>query len=171
VSSVGKEVMTHPFKHSPQGHAVSEKNAMYQKVGEMFGTNGVEREAVSKSQKSQNVELERDTNAMHRSATAKSGAYVGPEVRKAQRSARESRDDVSAMHQKAASTMFSTGARDEAVRRDEAGAHAVFAAHAGLKVEASTDVMYQRADTAYAASTSHLDELRTSHCCLLSKAW
>merc|ERR1712007_315664 len=182
-SSVGKEVMTHPFQHSPQGHDVTETNTMYQKAGEMLGAIVREREAVSMSQ---HAECERDTNATHRSATAKSGAYVGPEVRRAQRSARESRDDVNAMHEKAASTMFATGSRDEAVRRDEAGTSqgsrdapnampqkvtAVFAANAGLKVEASTDVMYQRAAAAYAASTSHLDELRTNHCRLLSKAW
>merc|ERR1712137_478315 len=98
---------------------------------------------------------ERDTNAMHWSATANSAAYVGPEIRTARRSAQESRDDVNAMHQKTASAMFATGSRDEAVRRDEAGtlqgshdvpnathqkAAAVFTANAGLKVEASTDV-------------------------------
>merc|ERR1712107_688005 len=78
-----------------------------------------------------------------------SGAYFGQEVRRAQRSARESRDDANAMHEKVASTMFATGSRDEAVRRDEAGTSqgyrdvpnampqkvaAVFVADAGLKV-------------------------------------
>merc|ERR1712007_43249 len=129
---------------------------------------------------SQRAERERETNATHRSATAKSAAYVGPEVRIRQRAARESRDNVKAVHQKAPSAMFATGSRDEAVRREEAGdmpnamhhkAAAVFAANAGLKVEARTDVMYQRAAASYAASTSHLDELRTNHTRLLSKAW
>jgi len=175
--------MRHPLEHSPPGHDVRETNAMYQNAGEMFGANVRGMEAVNMSQR---AECERDTNAMHRSATAKSAAYVGPEVRRAQRSARESRDDVNAVHEKAASMMFATGSRDEAARRDEAGNSqgsrdvpnampqkvvAVFAANAGLKVEASTDIMYQRAAAAYAASTSHLDELRTNHCRLLSKAW
>merc|ERR1712007_152640 len=182
-SSVGKEVTTHPFEHSPHVHDVRETNAMYQKAVAMFGANVGAREAVSRSP---HAERERDTNAMHRSATAKSASYVGPEARIAQRSARESRDNVNAMHQKAASTKFVTGSRDEAVRRDEAGtskgscdipnvmhqkAAAVFAANAGLKVEASTGVMYQRAAAAHAASSSHLDELRTNHSRLLSKAW
>merc|ERR1712107_206408 len=150
-------------------------------MGEMLEANARGREAVSMSQHAQ---CERDTNAMLRSATAKSGAYVGPEVRRAQRSARESKYDVNA--EKAASMMLATGSRDEASRRDEAGISqgsrdvpnampqkvvAVFIANAGLKVEASTDMMYQRAAAAYAASTSHLDEFRTNHCRLLSKAW
>jgi len=182
-SSVGKEVMTHPFQYSPQACDVTDTNAMYQKSGEMFGAIVRGGEAVSMSQ---HAECERDTDSMHRSATAKSGAYFGQQVRRAQRSARESRDDANAMHEKVASTMFATGSRDEAVRRDEAGTSqgyrdvpnampqkvaAVFVADAGLKVEASTDVMYQSAAAAYAASTSHLDELRTNHCRLLSKAW
>jgi len=151
-SSVGKEVMTHPFEHSPQGHDIIETNAMYQEASAMFGANVGVREDVSMSRC---AERESDTNAMHRSATAKSAAYVGPEVRTAQRAAGESRDDVNTMHQKAVSAMFATGSRDEAVRRDEAGtsqgsgempnamhqkAAAVFASNVGSKVEASTDV-------------------------------
>merc|ERR550532_1639578 len=123
---------------------------------------------------------------MHWSATAKSAAYVGPEVRTARRSAQASRDDVNAMHQKTASAMFATGSRDGAVRRDQAGtsqgsrsmpnamhqkAAPVFTANAGLKVEASTDVMYERAGMAYAANTSHLGELGTNHSRFLSKVW
>merc|ERR1712206_10593 len=113
----------------------------------------------------------------HRNATAKFAANVGPEVRTAHRAARESGHDVNAMYQKAASAM---GTRDEAGTLQgsrevpnamQQKAAAVFAANAGLKAEASTDVMYQRAAAAYAASTSHLDELRTNHCRLLSKAW
>jgi len=176
-SSVGKEVISHPVEVSPQGHDVMETNAMYQKAGAMFGANVAAREAVSMSQR---AETDMETNAMHRSATAKSAAYVGPEVRIRQRAARESRDNVKAIHQKAPSAKFASGSRDEAIMREEAGdmptamhhkAAAVFAAKAGLKVEARTDVMYQRATAAYAASTSHLDELRTNHTRLLSKAW
>lgn len=176
-SSVGKEVIIHPVELSPERHDVMETNVMYQKAGAMFGANVAAREAVSMSQRAEN---EMETNAMHRSATAKSAAYVGPEVRIRQRAARESRDNVKAIHQKAPSAKFATGSRDEAVMREEVGdmpntmhhkAASVFAAKAGLKVEARTDVIYQRASAAYATSTPHLDEFRTNHTRLLSKAW
>jgi len=171
-SSAGKEEMTPPFELSPQGHDVKETNAMYQKAGAMLGANVGAKEAVNMSR----AERERDINATHGGATAKFAASVGLEVRTAQRAARKSGDDVNAMYQKAASEVFT---------RDEAGtlqgsrevpnamqrkAAAVFAANAGLKAEARTDVMYQRAAAAYAASPSHLGELRSNHSRLLSKA-
>jgi len=179
--TVRKEGMTHPFENSPQGHNVKEPNAMYQKAGAMFGANVGVREAVSMPRS----EREKNTNTAHCSATAKFAANVGSEVPTTQRAAQESGDDVNAIYQKAASAMFATGSRDEAARRDEAGtlqgsrevpnamhqkAAAVIAANAGLKAESSTDVMYQTAAAAYAASTSHLGELGANHSRLLSKA-
>jgi len=146
---------------------------MYQKAGAMFRANVEAREAVSMPR----AEHERDINATHRSATAKFAATVGPEVRTAHRSARESGDGSNAMYQKAASPMLARneagtpqGSREVPNAMHQKAA-ALFAASTGLKAEPSTDVMYHRAAAAYAASNSNVGELRTNHSRLLSKAW
>merc|ERR1712007_220731 len=78
----------------------------------MCAANVGAREEVSMSR---HAERDGCTNSMHRGATAVFAANLGPEVRRSQSAARDFRDDVST---KAA--MFSTGSRDEAVRRDRA---------------------------------------------------
>merc|ERR1712007_212105 len=81
----------------------------------MCAANVGAREEVSMSR---HAERDGCTNSMHRGATAVFAANLGPEVRRSQSAARDFRDDVSTMYQKAA--MFSTGSRDEAVRRGRA---------------------------------------------------
>lgn len=211
VPTLGKEEagtpqMMHPFDHSPHlewppradrtpprlertpTRVERETNAIYQKAAAMFAANAGAREEVSMSQR---AERDRDTNAMHQKAAAMFAANLLPkdEVRPAQRSARDSRDDVNAMYQKAASAMFATGSRDEAVSSQRVRevpnaiyqkAAAVFAGNTGLKAEAclspsasrrvggrdpnrEINAMYQRAAAAYAAGTSPRDEAVPPH--------
>jgi len=150
-SSVGKQEMSHPFEHSSQQRDSREKNAMYQKTAAMFEANVGAREQMSMSQRA----------GGDRGAAAMYAPNLG-------QAARNPRDDINAMYQKA------VGSRDEGVRRDEAvtsqgsrevsntmyqKAAAAFAtntgaANTGLKAEATTDVIYQRAAAAYAAGAS-----------------
>jgi len=132
-------------------HDAREKNAMYQKTAAMFEANVGAREQMSMSQRAGG---DRGTAAMY-------APNLG-------QPARNPRDDINAMYQKA------VGSRDEAVRREEAvtaqgsrevsnpmyqKAAAAFATNTGatntgLKAEAPTDVIYQRAAAAYAAGAS-----------------